>query len=261
VTGWVWKEYPMAYLPVNKDTLGKMRLRDPSSFLHLAQVSVCEIVATEIAAAAANYPVFFIEKEGGLVPVALFALRQNENLFVEENGAWTGQYIPALLRRYPFVIGRPDGDPAAEPVLMIDGDCGLLSETEGEPLFGQSNGDDMDTPVGRVIRLFFELEAQGQVTRDLMSRLAETDLLEPMSLALKTDQEEKVLEGVFSVNEQKLRELSDDAFLDLRRSDVLPLIYSHFLSLRHLNRLRERLNRREAMLVAGGQAPSFFLSD
>ncbi len=42
------------------------------------------------------------------MPAVLLGIRDQENLYVDDNGAWNAKYIPAFVRRYPFVFSSQD---------------------------------------------------------------------------------------------------------------------------------------------------------
>jgi hypothetical protein len=39
-----------------------------------------------------------------MMPVVLLGMRDKENLYVNESNQWEAKYIPAFIRRYPFVF-------------------------------------------------------------------------------------------------------------------------------------------------------------
>src|SRR3546814_3632968 len=65
-------------------------------------------------------------------------LHEGMNLFVDAEGRFRGEsYIPAYLRRYPFLLARlrPDSE---ELSLCFDPSSGIISaEGEGDPLFSE----------------------------------------------------------------------------------------------------------------------------
>jgi len=66
-------------------------------------VNAVPISVGEFMPAIRNYPIVFAE--GSLTPVAILGLKQGENRFLTAGGAWRRDaYIPAYLRRYPFIF-------------------------------------------------------------------------------------------------------------------------------------------------------------
>jgi len=66
---------------------------------------------TEFGEVCREYPILFVragaDAQGKplMAPIAAMGLAPNENLFLQGSG-WRAAYIPALLRAYPFAIGR-----------------------------------------------------------------------------------------------------------------------------------------------------------
>ena len=66
------------------------------------------LLGSEFAVAARDFPIVFAGADTGHpMPAALLGLARDENLFVDADGRWAdGVYVPAFLRRYPFVIAE-----------------------------------------------------------------------------------------------------------------------------------------------------------
>ncbi len=239
----------MALIPVNRETLGSKRLKPLTSFAHLAKVPVCEIAAIEFPAAALSFPIVFIQRNGLFSPVALFSLGGNDNLFVGADGRWTAAYVPALLRAYPFVV---QGDGKGGLSLMIEDASGLLSDTEGEALFGTDEKSDDAAPVGRALKFAGETAVQGNATRMLIDKIAAAGIIQSLDAA-PSPGAQPVATGLFMVDEARLNALSDQALLDLRQAGALGPIYTHLVSLGQMPQLRARHEARQA---AAGGAPN-----
>ena len=53
-------------------------------------------------------------------------LRDGENLFLREDGSWEDAYVPAYIRRYPFIFSElPGGD---QLTLCIDNNKDVIDE-------------------------------------------------------------------------------------------------------------------------------------
>jgi hypothetical protein len=239
----------MSLVQVTKNALNGKRLKPLSSYGFLQKVPVCEIVVGEFGGVAANYPIFFVDRDGSFVPIALFALRSDENLYVEANGVWTGHYLPAALRRYPFTVGPGMVEGKEAAVLMVEED--MLSDTEGEPLFAAEEKDEPNSPVGRAIRLIAETDRQVAATRTLVAEIAKAGLIEPAAMNVQQGVQQQTVGGLCSVNEKKLLDLPDNVFLELRRSGALNLIYMQLVSLGQIARLQFRDNLRRTARQQG----------
>ena len=90
----------------------------PSLNVHFAvNTNSVMVNAVEFVEAAKHYPIVFSMDEG-VMPTVVLGLEQNNN-FIDKNDHWVdGAYIPAYVRRYPFVFTSvPDSD---NLVLCID---------------------------------------------------------------------------------------------------------------------------------------------
>jgi hypothetical protein len=68
------------------------------------QVNSVPLVAVEFPHAAAEYSIVFAGKDETMMPIAILGMRDNENLYLNETNGWKAKYIPAFIRRYPFVF-------------------------------------------------------------------------------------------------------------------------------------------------------------
>jgi SapC len=90
-------------------------LRPVSDFGFARATNSVLLGAAESPRAVRSYPIVFTSREPR-VAVAVLGLEGNENLFVGEDGRWReGHYVPAYVRRYPF-ISRATGNERAHPL-------------------------------------------------------------------------------------------------------------------------------------------------
>ena len=82
------------------------------------------------------YPIAF-SPDNNATPVALVVLRDNENLFVDQKGDWqTNTYIPAYIRRYPFIFSEVPG--SDQLTLCIDMSDDVVGEKSEQKFFNES---------------------------------------------------------------------------------------------------------------------------
>ncbi len=237
----------MTLIPVTRETLGHKRLKPQTSFAFAAKASLCGIVASEFAAIATNYPIFFIQQEGGFTPAAMLGLSGDDNLFVEADGGWSGGYVPGVFRSYPFFVQK---DEAGAPILVVDDQCDLLSDSEGEPLFGTDEASDLASPVGRALHIITQMDLETVPTRALIAKIAETGIIQPINLAVDRSEAEKVVTGLHAINEASLNALPDETLVDLRRAGALLPIYAHLVSMGQVQQLKGRGRFRLALAAA-----------
>ncbi|MEP6899603.1 MAG: SapC family protein [Rhodanobacter sp.] len=184
-------------------------------------------------------------------PVALLGLRQNENLYVDADGQWAANtYMPAFVRRYPFVLAeKPEGQEGDDFTVFLDEHYEGFNANEGERLF-KEDGTDTEM-LTSAVGFLGEFQQNVARTKSFMQLLNKHDLLEPRNVRLQKDgkdgQEGKAinLNGLFVVNEEKLRALDEKTTHELMREGVLGWVYAHLLSLANIDRLAARLSDRE----------------
>ncbi len=192
-------------------------------------------LAEEFPAASRELPIVFVMSDNQPSPVFVVGVELAKNAFVTEDGKWNAQYIPAYLRRYPFIQGNIEGQTS---VICVDGGY-QQPEEGGEALFTEAGEN---TPYLDSAIQFVENYAQAALrTEAFVNALREHDLLKEITVEVRgANAGNVVLQGFLAVNEQKLAELSDEAFLALRKSGALPAIYAHLLSLSAFSNLREK---------------------
>lgn len=214
------------------------------------------ITATEFPQAALDFPLVFInvgdaaaatEAERTLLtPIALLGVSADENLHVD-NGRWTGRYVPAFIRRFPFIAAAVDG--ADAPGVFIDGGWPGFNDSAGEPLF-TDQGKPAET-LTRAMEFLERFEQEAQRTRQFCARLAELDLLKKMQADATLPTGDVVLvDGFLAVDETKLLALPDAVVLELHRNGMLTLLHAHLMSLANLRYLVQRKAERVAAKAA-----------
>lgn len=226
----------------------------PSHFAFAARANALPIATTEFGEAARHYPIVFVGEEGGLFGVAaLVGLTRDENLLVDAQGRWAaGTYVPAFARRYPFVLAHGvEGQPQDQLTVCIDEVYAGLSvdgQGEGEALF---DADGKETPyLQRVLEFLSAFHQDVQRTTAFAQRLKELGLLVSKSITVERRGTRQTLEGVWIVDEARLRGLDDTRVVELFRANYLPWIEAHLLSLGNLQQLAARLDVREAVTAA-----------
>ena len=207
----------------------------------------------EFAECAREFPILFVrtppDPQGReqVAPVAVFGMKAGENLFVRD-GAWTGGYMPAMLRAYPFTMARVEN--SDRWAVVFDNSWEGFSRTEGKPLF-DAEGKPTDT-LTNVHGFVQELETDIERTRLACQRFLELNLLKPMRFeGTQADGQAVAVDGFLTLDEEVFRALPDTVLGELHRNGRLPLLFAHRLSLDNMRRL---LERRSALLAAARPA-------
>lgn len=225
-----------------------MRLRRPmNDWTPAARLNAVFVAAVEFGDIAREYPIVFVRAGTGddgqpeIAPLAVLGMRQEQNLFVE-GGAWRALYQPAVVRVYPFAIGRLDKERFA---ICFDAACTALSGSEGEPMF---NAEGEPTPfMQEVVKQLENLETEIQRTQNMCRLLRDMDLLQEMRYdATLPDGSKVALDGFLTVNDAKLNALSDVQVLQLHKSGILGMVHAHYVSMGNMAKLLDWHVRRLA---------------
>lgn len=197
------------------------------------------ISVSEFGDACREYPIVFVDagqNEQGKVqvaPVAVMGLKQGENLY--SDGRWKADYRPALLRSYPFAMGRADEN---RVVLCMDETYGGFDETEGTPLFDAQGK--LTPEMDSLFQNLMAFEEDVQRTQAFGQLLMEAGLLQTMRFdATLPDGQTLLVDGFLAIDEKKLSELPDAKVLEFHRNGVLALLNAHQISMRNMRRLVE----------------------
>jgi hypothetical protein len=245
-------------VPLNADVHRNARLGTLAGDFNFArQTNSIPLAAVEFFDVARDYPIAFTGQEGGpLFPIVLLGVRDSENLFVAEDGRWEGRYIPAFVRRYPFVLAEKEN--ADDFNVYLDESYAGFGAQDGERLFTDTGEH---TPLLKQA-LEFLSTYQGEIkrTRLFVERLQALGLLVPRVLEIvRANQAPMVLQGFSVVDEQRLMALGDADLLALVREGQLAWIYAHLMSLGNVSALAQRLETRVAAAArqeAGAESPA-----
>jgi hypothetical protein len=233
-------------LPVSSQRHANWSVEVGADYAFTRNVNSVPLMAVEFSHAAPEYAIVFAGRDNDVTPAVVLGLRRNENNYLTSENKWDAKYIPAFVRRYPFVFST-DASANTFTLCIDEAFKGFNQEGRGERLF---NDEAKPTPyVQRVLEFLQEYQAQFRRTQSLCRRLTELNLLEPMEaqVTLKSGAQLS-LTGFQVVNRDRLRNLSGDALASLAKNDDLELIYTHMQS---VGRFSELVNR-----LAGTAAPA-----
>jgi len=216
------------------------------------EIHVVPITATEFPHAALEFPIVFVETgardsagRAAMTPAALLGLSRGENLYVERS-RWDARYIPAYVRRYPFLTAALPGADGIN--VLVDEAWSGFGEQVGEPLF---EDDDTPAPALRRAMDFLErYEHEAERTRAFCERLGRLGVLKGMKADATLPNGQAIsVDGFHTVDEERLRAFPDDTVLELWRNGMLMLIQMHLVSIVNIRHL---VNRKAARVAAEG---------
>lgn len=234
-------------VPITPQTHGQRSWRRPPHFGFSAREAFIFLSIGELPQAALRYPICFVRYGESLRVVALVGLEPGSNLCLTPEGGWLESYLPILMRTYPFALMPTE---SGERVLCVDDDCGLVQPGMGAQPFYNSEGG-LDTPVAELMRLLVRFEQEKVVGEQITSLLDKLGLVVPWDLSIPAPGGGiRKVEGLFTIDEEKMNALSDEDFISLRRAGGLSLAYCQMLSTQNIVTLVQRAQARRAAAAA-----------
>ena len=224
---------PLLYndlVPLNSNEHGSWKTKGLANAKFMDGQHAIPLTVEEFIMASRNYPIIFSAAEQP-VPLVLMGMNEGVNTFMDEEGMFTKQvYVPAYVRRYPFLLAklRPDTD---ELSLCFDPTSGAIGEfDEGTPLFDENKPSENTQ---NILKFCEDFETAGEQTHGFIEELIKLDLLMDGEVSIQQEGQETpyVYRGFKMVDENKLRELRGDTLRKLTQNGILALIYAHLFSL------------------------------
>jgi SapC len=214
-----------------------MKVRTILRMPQVAQAHAIPVTVDEFALVQRHYPIVFSVGDNP-IPIALMGLNEGINVFLDEDGRPldTNIYIPAYMRRYPFLLARlrPDSD---ELSLCFDPTANAVGEfDEGQALF---EGDQPSEATKAILQFCEQFEAAGQRTGAFVEELTKADLLMDGEVAIQPEGFDQpfIYRGFRMVDEEKLRNLRGDELRKINQNGILPLLYAHLFSLSEIRQV------------------------
>lgn len=186
------------------------------------------------------YPIAF-SPDGNATPVAIMGLRDNENLFINKDGTWqTATYIPAYIRRYPFIFSEIPGK--EQLTLCVDDDSKVIDK-KGDQKFFNADGKPTDLSQN-ALEFCKSYHAAAQQTLEFSKALVASGLLVDREAQINVTGNKRInFSGFRIIDEKKFAELDEKTFLEWRKKGWLPFIYAHLFSGAQWQRLTYLLNQ------------------
>lgn len=225
--------------PLTREVHGKLGVkRLDGRFKFAREGHAIPLTVSEFPVAAVTGPIIFVGEEK--LPLAVMGLNAGDNMFVGDDGTFeAGVYVPAYVRRYPFVYANDDAN--KKMVLCIDRAAEFVEEG-GEIGFFDEKGEPSDY-TKTSIEFCNNFETERQRTISFVQLLKDFDLFEAKvanftpNNADGTRGEPRKIAEYFGVAEEKLNKLPPKKVVELRDNGALGQIYAHILSLVGWDRL------------------------
>lgn len=225
--------------PLNPEKHKDLYIKSGKDFSFAREVNSVPLTVAEFPMASAEYTIVFSGDDENVIPIVILGAQSEQNLYLNEDGTWRAQYVPAFVRRYPFVFAQGP-DPKTLALCIDEQFSGCNHEGRGERLF--DNEGQRTSFLDQVLNFQRAYQVQHQRTQRFCKKLVELDLLQSAQAQLNSGSgERRILRGLRLVDRAKLKALSAETLHGLMQSDELELIYLHLHSLSNLRVLGERL--------------------
>lgn len=229
--------------PLSSTMHSNYRVRTSDKAAYFAHAHAIPLTVDEFVHTQRYMPIVFSTGENA-VPLALTGLNEGVNVFVDEEGkALQPFYVPAYVRRYPYVLARLQPD-AQELSLCFDPTSELIGEfKDGEPLF---QDDKPSEQLNAILKFCEDFEVAGQRTAAFVKELQEMDLLIDGEVSIQPGDSAQpfIYRGFRMVDEAKFRDMNGDQLRKINQNGILPLVVAHLFS---LTLMRDIFGRQMAM--------------
>lgn len=237
-------QMPLFYnkpIPLDKKEHADLSLKKNFGLSFTEGVNAVPINMIEMPQICHFYPIGF-SPDAGATPVAILGLRDNENLFLDSKGQWLEEtYIPAYIRRYPFIFSEAPG--SDQLALCIDVNKDVL-ESGGEQRFFDDEGNPSQL-AQNALEFCKSYHAAAQQTLQFGQALNDSGLLVERQAEINIGDGKKInFAGFRIIDEQKLADLDEATFLDWRKKGWIPFLYAHLFSGSQWQRLTQLLNKK-----------------
>lgn len=213
-------------------------------------VSATGVFPSEFSQLQAEYPILLKKNSdtGQFESIVLLGFENAENLFLSQQG-WQSEYLPLSIARQPFLIGFQqsveNGVPKNNPVVTIDMDHPRVNTEEGEPVFLPSGGSSpyLDYVTSVLMSIHQGHEERQHFTEQLLNH----ELVEPFQLSITFENgSSQTIEGLYTINEDRLRELPAETAGKLHSQGYLQHIYMMLASIANIRQLIKRKEQKLA---------------
>lgn len=240
------------FVPVKKEQHQKLKLASTRNISHVAGQHIIPVAAVEYAQASASFPIVFVKNPDSerFRSVGMLGLEAGENLFFQDD-KWLALSMPQSISMVPFSLGL---DPDKENTLTacVDLDSEFVGEDKELALF-EDDGKESEVLVN-VQQALGRLYDNERMTENFIKEMQENDLLQELELNIALSSgEKKKLVGLYTINEEKIKNLSDEKVVDFHKRGLFVPIYSMLGSLTQVNHLAQLRNRVSDAKVSGVQ--------
>ena len=219
-------------VPLNTNEHSGWKTRTLTSAKFMEGQHAIPLTIEEFVPASRNYPIIFSDSDNP-VPLALMGMNEGVNVFMDDEGKFPDPiYIPAYVRRYPFLLARLRQD-SEELSLCFDPTADALGDFADEGATALFDDGQPSENTKAILNFCENFEQAGAQTNAFMEELKKLDLLMPGEVAINQEGNAQpfVYRGFKMVDEEKLRNLTGDKLRKMNQNGMRPLIHAHLFAL------------------------------
>jgi len=214
---------------------------------HGAKLNLVPAVMSEFINMAVQYPLVITKHAdtGQFVIAAMLGFEAGENLFWRDE-QWQGLYLPLQIRRQPFFVNNADeNSDKGNYVVCFDSDSPTISQDVGQAVF-EDNGEESE--YFQQAKSCLAQLLRGEVdNKRLLEHLEKMELLQVMKMEITfANQQATTLNGLYTIDQEKLASLSADNISFLHKEGLLQAIYTLIISLGQMHHLIDLKNKKGA---------------
>ena len=187
-----------------------------------------------------DYPILFIKdaKANTWSASAMLGYQENQNLYINKEGLWErGRYIPASIRRYPFIFVAQENKGLS---LGIDTSALSKEKTDNKRKLFTKEGTASEF-TNEVLEFMNQFQRDAQATSNFIAQLEKWELLEERNIQIVTpDQKNHQINGFYVVNQEKLQHIGKKKKQEICDQNAYSLITAHLISLSNVQRMGVR---------------------
>jgi hypothetical protein len=219
---------------INKENLN-LKVKEILDYSFASELTQIPITLEEFFLSSTSYPTLFVQNGDSFATVAIVGIKENQNLMIDKDGKYSvGEYVPAFLRRYPFILVQTDTGVS----LGYDKDSNYVVNrlnVKGKRLF-ESDGSYSDT-----LKNVMDFMKSYDDSINQMSVVAEEfnkyGLLKEINVNIDTTQEKLNVIGMMTIDEEKLGKLKDKDKKKLVDSGLYKIAMAQIISQNHWKKL------------------------
>jgi hypothetical protein len=237
---------------LNNETHRALRVQAAAAARYGDNQRFVPVITSEFPHLVVHYPILLSKDAvtGAFYCGAMLGFDEGENLFLKEGEGHVG-YRPLNLQRMPFYASGDDlaldlEHPRVKDAGVATAQCQSVFTEQGEP----------SRYLRSILAAFGELTPGVERTKLFIETLLEHELIETVEFDLEFDDGTALqVTGLYTIAQDRLRELSDPIVVQLFRRGYLKLIYLMIASLKQVSVLAQRKNDR-VLARAEGRAHS-----